>query len=168
VLMRNQSKVTCNVEELLINIWLRCQENRCRGVPRRNVSPMTSDSPNFLCGCDYFSVYNSQIRGIMATQSSFPALLETLTQALTSASESTQKLSAPIPPQDGISLLDVKNELFLSYLQNLVFLVVLKIRNRKNGASDDDEEQDLDNSVVKKLVELQIYLEKGVRPLEDA
>ncbi|KAF4635061.1 hypothetical protein G7Y89_g3039 [Cudoniella acicularis] len=102
----------------------------------------------------------------MVTKTSFPALLETLTQALSSASESTEKLSAPLPPKDGISLFDVKNELFLSYLQNLVFLIILKIRNRKNGASDDGENENLDNVVIKKLVELQVYLEKGVRPLE--
>ncbi|TVY14060.1 Uncharacterized protein LARI1_G007051 [Lachnellula arida] len=103
----------------------------------------------------------------MAPQTSFPALLASLTQALSSASESTEKLSAPIPPKDGISLLDVKNELFLSYLQNLVFLIVLKLRNRKNSSSDDEEEvESLDDKVVNKLVELQVYLEKGVRPLE--
>lgn len=104
----------------------------------------------------------------MATQSSFPALLQTLTQALSSASESTKLLHAPIPPEHGISLLDVKNELFLSYLQNLVFLIILKLRNQKTGnsSSDDEENEFLDNSVVKKLVELQVYLEKGVRPLE--
>ncbi|KAE9363909.1 hypothetical protein N431DRAFT_432052 [Stipitochalara longipes BDJ] len=100
----------------------------------------------------------------MATKTSFPALLDTLTQALTSASESAEKIQSPIPPKDGISLLDVKNELFLSYLQNLVFLIILKLRNRKPGNADNDE--DLDGAVVKKLVELQVYLEKGVRPLE--
>jgi U3 small nucleolar ribonucleoprotein protein LCP5 len=100
----------------------------------------------------------------MATKTSFPALLDTLTQALTSASESAEKIKSPIPPKDGISLLDVKNELFLSYLQNLVFLIILKLRNRKSGTNDNDE--DLDGAVVKKLVELQVYLEKGVRPLE--
>jgi len=98
------------------------------------------------------------------TATTFPALLDTLQQALSSAAESAQKLDAPIPPKDGISLLDVKNELFLSYLQNLVFLIILKLRNRRSGSEDEDEE--LDNSVVKKLVELQVYLEKGVRPLE--
>jgi U3 small nucleolar ribonucleoprotein protein LCP5 len=104
----------------------------------------------------------------MAVQSSFPALLESLTQALTSATESTERIACPIPPKDGISLFDVKNELFLSYLQNLVFLIVLKLRNRKTGtlSQKDKEDEDLDNSVVKKLVELQVYLEKGVRPLE--
>merc|ERR1711977_360355 len=98
------------------------------------------------------------------TATTFPALLDTLQQALSSAAESAQKLDAPIPPKDGISLLDVKNELFLSYLQNLVFPIILKLRNRRSGSEDEDEE--LDNSVVKKLVELQVYLEKGVRPLE--
>lgn len=100
----------------------------------------------------------------MATKTSFLALLETLSQALTSACESTEKIQSPIPPKDGISLLDVKNELFLSYLQNLVFLIILKLRNRQSG--NDRDEEDLDSSVVKKLVELQVYLEKGVRPLE--
>jgi U3 small nucleolar ribonucleoprotein protein LCP5 len=100
----------------------------------------------------------------MAVQTSFPALLDTLTQALLSASESTEKIQSPIPPKDGISLLDVKNDLFLSYLQNLVFLIILKLRHRRSGT--EDEEEDLDNSVVNKLVELQVYLEKGVRPLE--
>ncbi|KAG9239007.1 Sas10/Utp3/C1D family-domain-containing protein [Amylocarpus encephaloides] len=103
----------------------------------------------------------------MALQSSFPALLDTLAQALSSATESIDSLPPPIPPADGISLLDVKNELFLSYLHNLVFLIVIKLRNSKNASfSSDEESQDLDNSVVKKLVELQVYLEKGVRPIE--
>lgn len=100
----------------------------------------------------------------MATKSTFPALLDTLQQALSSAAESSKNLQAPIPPKDGISLLDVKNELFLSYLQNLVFLILLKLRNRRSGS--EDEEEDLDASVTKKLVELQLYLDKGVRPLE--
>lgn len=69
-----------------------------------------------------------------------------------------------MPPPDGISLLNVKNELLLSYLQNLVFLIILKLRNRSSGSPDDDE--DLEQAVVKKLVELRVYLEKGVRPLE--
>jgi U3 small nucleolar ribonucleoprotein protein LCP5 len=100
----------------------------------------------------------------MASRNSFPVLLETLTQALSSAADSTVKLVTPIPPKDGISLLDVKNELFLSYLQNLVFLIILKLRHRGGRADADDGL--LDDTVVKKLVELQVYLEKGVRPLE--
>lgn len=100
----------------------------------------------------------------MSTKTSFPALLDSLQQALVSASQSTEKILAPIPPKDGISLLDVKNELFLSYLQNLVFLIILKLRHHKGDT--EEEEEGLDDAVVKKLVELQVYLEKGVRPLE--
>ncbi|KAF8857877.1 hypothetical protein BDZ45DRAFT_419354 [Acephala macrosclerotiorum] len=100
----------------------------------------------------------------MTAKTSFPALLGNLQQALVSASEATEKIQAPIPPKDGISLLDVKNELFLSYLQNLVFLIILKLRHHKGDIEEQDE--GLDDSVVKKLVELQVYLEKGVRPLE--
>ncbi len=102
----------------------------------------------------------------MAAKTTFPALLDTLQQAISSAAESSKNLHAPIPPKDGISLLDTKNELFLSYLQNLVFLIILKLRNRRSS-SENEVEEDLDTSVTKKLVELQLYLEKGVRPLEN-
>ncbi|KAK6819420.1 hypothetical protein PG987_015903 [Apiospora arundinis] len=101
----------------------------------------------------------------MAAMASLPALLDTLTQSLTSAYEATPKLAGIEPPQNGVSLLDTKNELLLSYLQNLVFLILLKIRNAKNSNQEDDS--DLSNTVVEKLVELRLYLEKGVRPLEE-
>lgn len=111
----------------------------------------------------------------MAAPATLPALLDTLTKSLTSTLELAPKLSTIDPPKDGISLLDVKNELLLSYLQNLIFLILLKLRQARTGNGQknnhDDEEpennQDLDDLVVKKLVELRLYLEKGVRPLED-
>ncbi|KAM0809757.1 hypothetical protein AB5N19_10104 [Seiridium cardinale] len=105
----------------------------------------------------------------MAVQTSLPSLLASLTHSLESALEATPKLAGIEPPQDGVSLLDVKNELLLSYLQNLVFLILLKIRNAKqaDNLSDNSEESDLSSAVVEKLVELRLYLEKGVRPLED-
>lgn len=103
---------------------------------------------------------------MMAVETSLPALLTTLTQSLTSAIESAPDSSVINPPADGISLLDVKNELLLSYLQNLIFIVILKIRNQKDDTSGDGGGEELDNAVVKKLVELRVYLEKGVRPLE--
>ncbi|KAK0627457.1 Sas10/Utp3/C1D family-domain-containing protein [Immersiella caudata] len=100
----------------------------------------------------------------MAAVATLPALLDSLTKSLSSALEAAPKLSTIESPKDGISLLDVKNELLLSYLQNLVFLILLKLRQTKNGAAED---QELDDLVVKKLVELRLYLEKGTRPLED-
>ncbi|KXJ88295.1 hypothetical protein Micbo1qcDRAFT_166955 [Microdochium bolleyi] len=109
----------------------------------------------------------------MAVQTSLPALLDSLTNSLNSAIDATPKVAGLIQPtQDGVSLLDVKNELLLSYLQNLVFLILLKIRNAKNGAAstndnDDDASSQLSDDVVKKLVELRLFMDKGVRPLED-
>lgn len=101
----------------------------------------------------------------MAVETSLPVLLNTLTQSLSSALEVSPDSSVIIPPEDGISLLDVKNDLLLSYLQNLVFLILFKLRESKNnsGASED---AGIENAVVKKLVELRVYLERGVRPLE--
>ncbi|KAH7015983.1 hypothetical protein B0J12DRAFT_418914 [Macrophomina phaseolina] len=116
---------------------------------------------------------------------SLPSLLSSLTASLTSATEPLPSLAdgnngseddaaaaaraaSFLPPAAGISLLDVKNELLLSYLQNLVFLILLKlrtngkIRSEKKKEEAGEEEQD----VVKKLCELRLYLEKGARPLE--
>jgi U3 small nucleolar ribonucleoprotein protein LCP5 len=101
----------------------------------------------------------------MALETTIPALLDTLTKSLSASCESSEKIPSLAPHENGISLLDVKNELFLSYLQNLVFLILLKIRNRKSD-SDEESDADLDNSIVKKLVELTIYVERGVLKLE--
>lgn len=67
-----------------------------------------------------------------------------------------------VPTEEGISLLDVKNDLLLSYLQHLVFLILLRLRN----GSKSDSQADLGKDVVKKLIELRAYLDRGVRPLE--
>ncbi|RGP74233.1 hypothetical protein FLONG3_6145 [Fusarium longipes] len=101
----------------------------------------------------------------MAAPTTLPALLTSLTQSLSSALEVTPKLASIEHQKDGISLLDVKNELLLSYLQNLVFLILLKLRNSKTNSYDGDSE--LDESVRAKLVELRLYLERGARPLEE-
>lgn len=105
----------------------------------------------------------------MAAPATLPALLDTLTKSLSSALEAAPKIAGIEVAKDGISLLDVKNDLLLSYLQNLVFLILLKLRQSKTGAplTSDTDEASLDDLVVKKLIELRVYLEKGVRPLED-
>ncbi|KAK1659511.1 hypothetical protein BDP55DRAFT_562657 [Colletotrichum godetiae] len=102
----------------------------------------------------------------MAAPSTLPALLDSLTQSLTTSLDAAPK-GTIAPPQNGISLLDTKNELLASYLQNLVFLILLKLRNAKKQSSDDNNAGETMETVVKKLVELRLYLEKGVRPLED-
>ena len=100
----------------------------------------------------------------MAT--TLPNLLTTLQESLLSATESIPDLSTLISPSEGISLLDTKNELLLSYLQNLIFLILLKLQHVKNVKVDTVEKVS-QAEVVKKLVELRVYMEKGVRPLEN-
>ncbi|KND91849.1 Uncharacterized protein C18B11.06 [Tolypocladium ophioglossoides CBS 100239] len=104
----------------------------------------------------------------MAAPTTLPALLASLTQSLSLTQEAAPKVAAIDSPKDGISLLDVKNELLLSYLQNLVFLILLKLRNSKSGSDRSGSgANELDESVRAKLVELRLYLERGARPLEE-
>ena len=104
---------------------------------------------------------------IMAVDNSLESLLASLTSSIQSATEALPTDDI-LPPKEGISLLDVKNELLLSYLQNLVFLILLKLRSRSKS-NGDNEKASLhpQDEVVQKLVELRVYLEKGVRPLEN-
>ncbi|KAE9969523.1 hypothetical protein BLS_005329 [Venturia inaequalis] len=94
---------------------------------------------------------------------SLPTLLSTLQESLSTANLPTE--SSILPPQNGISLLDLKNELFLSYLQNLVFLILLKLRHATDSEND-SKSLELNEEATKKLVALRLYLEKGVKPLE--
>lgn len=113
----------------------------------------------------------------MAAVQTLPALLATLQFSVESAIPALPVEAGILPPANGISLLDVKTELLLSYLQNLTFLILVKLRNQhgkvqqtQHGHGDADEAtatpNDLTASAVNKLVELRVYLEKGVRPLE--
>lgn len=115
--------------------------------------------------------------GAMALEQSLPVLLSSLQSSIESAVPSLPDHESILPSVDGISLLDVKTELLLSYLQNLVFLILVKLRNHKSRlASNGDNkthdvdskaaDEDLSAAVVNKLVELRVYLERGVRPLE--
>ncbi|KAI0798824.1 Sas10/Utp3/C1D family protein [Xylaria sp. FL0064] len=104
----------------------------------------------------------------MAAAITLTSLLDTLNNSLSSAIEATPKLAGIDEIENGVSLLDVKNELLLSYLQNLVFLILIKIRNAKsNEAAPSENHAGISDAVVKKLVELRLYLDKGVRPLEE-
>lgn len=97
---------------------------------------------------------------------SLPDLLSNLTESLSSASESLPEDESLAPPLDGISLLDTKNELLLSYIQNLVFMIILKLRNQIHQLENVSINQTSDEDVVKNLVSLRVYLERGIRPLE--
>ncbi|KAJ5917738.1 hypothetical protein N7454_010113 [Penicillium verhagenii] len=107
---------------------------------------------------------------------SLSTLLETLTSCLSSAASSLpaphKDASSDVsiePPQDGISLLDTKSEILLSYLHNLVFLIIFQLRQSSQQKSDESEKATNDalrDDAVKKLVELRVFLDRGVRPLE--
>ncbi|KAK0514711.1 hypothetical protein JMJ35_003328 [Cladonia borealis] len=101
---------------------------------------------------------------------SLSSLLTTLTDSLTSATASLPDNTTLAPPPEGISLLDLKSELLLSYLHNLTFLILLKLRsqtpNPTTNTPDETSQDTLTIAVTHKLIELRIYLEKGVRPLE--
>jgi U3 small nucleolar ribonucleoprotein protein LCP5 len=102
----------------------------------------------------------------MAVDNSLESLLATLVSSIHSAIEALPTEDI-LPPKEGISLLDVKNDLLLSYLQNLVFLIVLKLRAHSSAGARQDFNLHPHDEVVQKLVELRVYLEKGVRPLEN-
>ncbi|QVM05885.1 hypothetical protein D8B26_000592 [Coccidioides posadasii str. Silveira] len=104
------------------------------------------------------------------------ALTDSISSALSSLPSNTPHEESGdgasiLPPVDGISLLDTKNEILLSYLQNLVFLLLLQVRQvsapqpapgttRRNVVGSQPDE------VIKKLTELRVYLERGTKPLE--
>jgi U3 small nucleolar ribonucleoprotein protein LCP5 len=120
------------------------------------------------------------------TKTTISSLLDTLTSCLSSAGSSLPLAAknAPSdvtiePPTDGISLLDTKSDLLLSYLHNLVFLILFQLRGISDAASsktssngvvvhegEKENSSSLPEDVVKKLVELRVYLDRGVRPLE--
>lgn len=103
-------------------------------------------------------------------------LLQTLTSSLQEASTAlpnanTTADSGPsvIPPTNGLSLLDTKSEIFLSYLQNLSFLTLLNVESlEQSGRSGEGEKVDgsLFDKTMFKLNELRVYLERGIKPLE--
>jgi U3 small nucleolar ribonucleoprotein protein LCP5 len=129
--------------------------------------------PNFFCSTTFQphledSLSKAQPRHkIMATaiEASIGSLFESAAASLDSAISSLPTSTALQPPANSISLLDTKNELLLSYLQNLVFHLLLQIRQHGNSPLSADS-TDLLKSSTLKLVELRLFLEKGVRPLE--
>ena len=109
----------------------------------------------------------------LARSGTLSALLENLNSCLSTAGSSlpVSHKDAPSdvsiePPQDGISLLDAKSEILLSYLHNLVFLIIFQLRQASSDKKTDAGDNPLSEEVVKKLVELRVFLDRGVRPLE--
>lgn len=126
------------------------------------------------------SVYPRTHPSAMASTENAPArgrnlssLLENLNSCLATAGSSLpvshKDASSDVsiePPQDGISLLDAKSEILLSYLHNLVFLIIFQLRQSSSKENVDNADNSLSEDAVKKLIELRVFLDRGVRPLE--
>ena len=104
---------------------------------------------------------------------SLPTLIANLTSSLKSSIAVVPQSKDASSPENGISLLDIKNECFLAYLQNLIFLIILKIRHTKCEIALEKPDQlgtqqldGLEDNVIRKLVEIRHYAEKGILPLE--
>ncbi|KAK6342472.1 hypothetical protein TWF718_007875 [Orbilia javanica] len=123
----------------------------------------------------------------MATTASSPSLA-TLLSTLTTSITSTANSLPAAPPQSstaGLSLLDIKNDIFLSYLHHLSYLLLFRIRNRSLGVSKDNATAGSDGDAVvggkgevevdttgaeellSTLATLRLWLERGVKPCEN-
>lgn len=86
-------------------------------------------------------------------------LLSNIKASLDSARTALPTGDAFSGTQDGISLLSLKSHLLLSYLQHIAFYILLKLK----GERIDEEEY---RSVIDNLIDLRVYLDKGVKPIE--
>ena len=101
----------------------------------------------------------------MAADTSITKTLSSFTSAAESTVQGLPDVEALLPPENGISLLDAKNEIFLSYLQALALRNLNVIRTLKEGRNWQDLKS-VSDEITSKLVEHRVYLERGVRPLE--
>jgi U3 small nucleolar ribonucleoprotein protein LCP5 len=101
----------------------------------------------------------------MAEDTSLQSTLSTFTSSAELATQSLPEASSLLPRLDGISLLDAKNEIFLAYLQALALRNLNVIRSLKDGANVEDA-RELSDRLTAQLLELRVYLERGVRQLE--
>ncbi|KAL9623560.1 MAG: hypothetical protein Q9160_002241 [Pyrenula sp. 1 TL-2023] len=71
------------------------------------------------------------------------------------------------PPFEGISLLNTKNELLLAYIQDLILFMTLRLRDNLSSKTEPpNDTSNFTNEIGKRLTEIRVYTEKGVRPLE--
>lgn len=87
------------------------------------------------------------------------ALLETISSALSSTA-SVLPTSVPSTP-NGLSLLDLKNHLLLSYIKNLSLLTLSKLNDPTFSLQNTDSQ-----NIIWNLIQDRVHLEKGVAPLE--
>ncbi|KAK6355486.1 hypothetical protein TWF696_004583 [Orbilia brochopaga] len=112
---------------------------------------------------------------VAAPPSALSTLLNTLTASLT-ATAASLPTAPPTATAAGISLLDLKNDVFLSYLHHLSFLLLFRIRNgqlstdtntNSEDTSPDGADDGIGDELVNALAGLRIWLERGVKPCEN-
>jgi U3 small nucleolar ribonucleoprotein protein LCP5 len=101
----------------------------------------------------------------MATETNLIDTLSSFTAAANLATGALPDIESLLMPAHGITLLHMKNEIFLAYLQALALRNLNVIRSLRDGR-DAQDVQKLSNELTAKLIEHRAYLERGVRPLE--
>lgn len=113
---------------------------------------------------DFFGVQGISARSSFeerdcATMAEVLPLISNIRSSLESASKSLPDSDALSGTQAGISLLSLKSHLLLSYLQHISFYILLKLRGEKVDQGEFAR-------VVDQLIDLRVYLDKGVKPIE--
>ena len=101
----------------------------------------------------------------MVPETALTDVLASFTTATDAAVIGLPSSDSLIPPENGITLLDTKNEIFLAYLQALALRNLHVIRSVRDGG-DAEKAHARSIEMTRKLVEHRVYLERGVRPLE--
>lgn len=86
-------------------------------------------------------------------------MIQAIASSLKLAKAALPQVDALQDTEQGISLLSLKIHLLINYLQHLTFFILLKARNESIKAPPYSQ-------VIENLIDLRIYLDKGVKPIE--
>lgn len=158
-------KVKARVKRVEVDFWQAGRHDKGRS------EASLGQKPNLLL-LEEFHVKSSAITDfhlpITTTNMAAASLKDVLSSFTASTAVATTGLpdsETILPPDNGITLLDAKNEIFLSYLQSLALRNLNVLRGIKQGKNSDDTAA-LTDKLTRKLVEHRVYLDRGVRPLE--
>lgn len=96
-------------------------------------------------------------------EDSLTNLIEKLHASLEAAYVPIPECESILATSNGLSLLNIKNELFATYLQNLTFLLLSKLRQRTRTSNQKNDDRE---DALSKAIETRVYIERGVQPLE--
>ena len=103
----------------------------------------------------------------MASSESLSSICNSVCEATSGALSSLKSSSSgPHGTENGISLLDVKNELLVGYLQALALRNYIAISTLRQRGEKREEFERLNLDLTKRLCHHRVCLERGVKPLE--